>query len=138
VNPHECFDPVDELIDALHEHVVGITAETAAIDLLANHRAWLTRPDFVRFIQHSRGHSTGQPMAMIRWRAAHLALAHGELPCSNSQAHILRIATSLAIGVPISLKKVLGCLDHRNIAHVIRAIGIANDTWPIDLPGNRS
>jgi len=26
---------------------------------------------------------------------------------------------------------VLGNLDHRNIAHVIRAIGIANNTWPL-------
>jgi hypothetical protein len=137
VNLHENFGLVDELIDALHEHVVGITAETAAVDLLANHRVWLTRPDFVRFIQHGRRHCTGQPTAMIRWRAAHLALAHGQLPGSNSKTHILRIATSLAIGVPISLKQVLGCLDHRNIAHVIRAIGIANDTWPIDLQGNQ-
>jgi hypothetical protein len=135
MNQHEYFDLVDELIDALHEHGVGITAETAAVDLLANHRVWLTRPDFVRFIQHGRCHSTGKPIAMIRWRAAHLALAHGELPCSSAEAHILRIATSLAIGVPISLKKVLGCLDHRNIARVVRAIGLANDTWPINLEG---
>jgi hypothetical protein len=138
VNSHEYFDLVDELIHALHEHVVGITTETAAVDLLANHRVWLTRPDFARFIQRGRCHSTEQPTAMIRWRAAHLALAHGKLPCSNSEAHILRIAASLAIGVPISLRKKLGCLDHRNIAHVIRAIGIANDTWPIDLQGNQS
>lgn len=123
-----------DLVDALREHVVGITAETAAVDLLANHRVWLTRADFVAFIQHGRCHSTGQPMAMIRWRAAHLALAHGKLPCSNSEADILRIAASLAIGLPISLRKILGCLDHRNIAHVVRAIGIANDTWPIYYP----
>lgn len=125
------------LVNALREHVVGITTETAAVDLLVNHRVWLTRPDFARFIQHGRCHSTGQPMTMIRWRAIHLALAHGQLPCSNSEAHILRIAASLAVGVPISLRKILGCLDHRNITHVIRAIGIANDTWPIDIQGNQ-
>jgi hypothetical protein len=33
---------------------------------------------------------------------------------------------------------VLGCLDHRNIAHVMRAIGLANDTWPINLEGTHS
>jgi hypothetical protein len=26
---------------------------------------------------------------------------------------------------------VLGNLDHHNIAHVVRAIGLANDTWPL-------
>ena len=31
----------------------------------------------------------------------------------------------------VRLRHVLGNLDHRNIAHVIRAIGIANDTWPL-------
>ena len=28
-------------------------------------------------------------------------------------------------------RHVLGNLDHANIAHVVRAIGLANDTWPI-------
>lgn len=134
----EYADLVDELIDALHEHVVGINAQTAAVDLLASHRVWLARADFARFIQHGRCQSTGQPMAMIRWRAAHTALQRDQLPCSNSEANILRITTSLAAGIPISLRDVLGCLDHRNIAHVVRAIGIANDTWPIDLQVARS
>jgi hypothetical protein len=137
VSPHG-HDLVDELIDALHEHVVGINAQTAAVDLIAAHRVWLTRADFARFIQHGRCHSTGAPMATIRWRSAHTALQRGQLPCSDSEAKILRIAVSLATGIPISLREVLGCLDHRNIAHVMRAIGIANDTWPIDLEGIQS
>jgi hypothetical protein len=120
------------LVEALHEHAVGITAATAAIDLVAAHRVWLTRPDFASFIQHGRCQSTGAPMATIRWRAAITALAQGRLPCSSSEADILRIGASLGAGVPARLRDVLGCLDHRTIAHVIRAIGIANDTWPID------
>jgi hypothetical protein len=70
-------------------------------------------------------------MATIRWRAAVTALGQGRLPCSSSEADVLRLAASLGAGVPVRLRDVLGCLDHRNIAHVIRAIGIANDTWPI-------
>jgi hypothetical protein len=107
------------LVEALHEHAVGITAQVAAVDLLTNHRVWLPRADFAPFIQHRRCHSTGEPMAMIRWRAAVTALGQARLPCSSAEADMLRIAASL------------GCLDHRNIAHVVRAIGIANDTWPL-------
>ena len=134
MSPNEYAD----LVNALHEHVVGINAQTAAVDLLTGHQVWLARADFALFIQHGRCHSTRQPMATIRWRAAHTALQRGQLPCSSSEANILRIAVSLAAGVPVRLRDVLGCLDHRNIAHVVRAIGIANDTWPIDLQGTRS
>jgi hypothetical protein len=125
-------DQYMRLVEALREHAVGLTAATAAIDLVAAHRVWLTRPDFAPFIQHGRCHATGAPTATIRWRAAITALGQGRLPCSSSEADILRIGASLGVGVPIRLRDVLGCLDHRNIAHVIRAIGIANDTWPID------
>jgi hypothetical protein len=134
VSPDEYAD----LVDALHEHVVGINAQVAAVDLLASHRVWLTRADFAPFIQHGRCHSTGQPMDIIRWRAIHSALQRGQLPCSSSEADILRIVVSLAAGVPISLRSVLGCFDHRNIARIVRAIGLANDTWPIDAPGDQS
>ena len=119
------------LVEALHEHAVGITAQVAAVDLLVNHRVWLTRPDFTPFIPHGRCHATGEPMAMIRWRAAVTALGQGRLPCSSSEAGILRIAASLGAGVPVRLRDVLGCLDHRNLAHVVRAIALANDTWPL-------
>lgn len=125
------LDQHARLVEALHEHAVGITAQVAAVDLLANHRVWLTRPDFAPFIQHGRCHATRQPMATIRWRAAVTALGQGRLPCSSSEADVLRIAASLSAGVPVRLRDVLGRLDHRNIAHVVRAIGIANDTWPL-------
>lgn len=131
-------DEYADLVDALHEHVVGINAQVAAVDLLASHRVLLARADFAPFIQHGRCHCTGQPMAIIRWRAIHSALQRGQLPCSSSEADILRIAASLAAGVNISLRSVLGCFDHRNTARIVRAIGLANDTWPIHAPGDQS
>jgi len=124
-------DQLAGLVDALHEHAVGITAQTAAVDLICAHRFWLTRADFGPFIQRGRCHATRQPIAMIRWRAAVTALGQGRLPCSSSEADVLRIAASLGAGIPVRLRDVLGCLDHRNIAHVVRAIGLANDTWPL-------
>jgi hypothetical protein len=124
------LDEFYELAEQLCEHAVGVNADYAAVDLIANHRVWLLRRDFAPFIQ--RGHYfSGEPMAAIRWRAAHTALQRGQLPCSGSEAHVLRIAASLGASVPVRLRHVLGNLDHTNIAHVVRAIGLANDTWPI-------
>jgi hypothetical protein len=124
------LDEYYELAETLCEHAIGVNADHAAVDLIANHRVWLLRRDFAPFIQ--RGHqSTGEPMAAIRWRAAHTALQRGQLPCSGSEANVLRIASSLGAGIPIRLRHVLGNLDHANIAHVARAICLANDTWPI-------
>jgi hypothetical protein len=128
-------DEYPELVEALYEHIVGINADTAAIDLVVRHGGWLLRPDFAPFLQHGRCHSTHQPMAAIRWRAAYTALQRGQLPCSGSQADVLRIAASLGAGIPASLRHVLGNLDHRTIALVVRAIGIANDTWPVTTIG---
>jgi hypothetical protein len=125
-------DQYTRLVAALHEHATGITAEVAAVDLIAAHRVWLTRPDFGPFIQTGRHHATAAPIALIRWPAAVTALAQHRLPCSSSEADILRIAASLGAGTPVRLRDVLGCLDHRNIALVTKAIALANDTWPIN------
>jgi hypothetical protein len=123
------LDEFYELAETLCEHAVGVTADYAAVDLIANHRVWLLRRDFAPFIQRGRYH--GEPVATIRWRAAHTALQRGGLPCSGSEADVLRIAASLGAGTRISLRHVLGNLDHHNIAHVVRAIDLANDTWPL-------
>lgn len=124
------LDEFYELAEQLCEHATGVNADYAAVDLITNHRVWLLRRDFAPFIQ--RGHYfSREPMAAIRWRAAHTALQRGQLPCSGSEADMLRIAASLGAGIGISLRHVLGNLDHTNIAHVVRAIGLANDTWPI-------
>lgn len=126
----------DELVQALLAHASGLTGLTGAIVLLAEHHVWLTRTDFRRFVQHGRCHATRRPTAMIRWRAAVTALGH-DLPCSASEAHMLRISASLAGAVSVRLRDVLGCLDHRNIARVVKAVAIANDSWPITLQGNQ-
>ena len=64
---------------------------------------------------------------MIRWKAAVHALGRGLLPCSSSEAAILRIAASLGDDtVGVHLRDVLGGLDYRNIALVTAAITAAN------------
>jgi hypothetical protein len=129
VNSHDFY----ELVETLFEHASGLTGPTAGTQLLAEHHVWLTRPDFQPFIQHARCHATGEPTASIRWRAALTALNQGRLPCSGSEAEILRITSSLAAATPVRLRDVLGNLDHHNIARVVKAIALANGTWPIDL-----
>lgn len=134
MNSHHFY----ELVETLLEHASGPNGLTAAIELLAEHQVWLLSPAFQPFIQHGRCHSTGQPIATIRWRAALTALDQGRLPCPNSEAQILRIAASLAAATPVRLRTVLGGLDHHNIARVVKAIAIANDTRPITIEGTQS
>jgi hypothetical protein len=123
------LDEFYELAEQLCECAMGVNADYAAADLIASHAVWLHRPDFAPFIQ--RGSYHDQPTATIRWRAAYTALQRGQLPCAGSEADVLRIAASLGAGVAVRLRHVLGNLDHRNIARVVRAIGLANDTCPI-------
>lgn len=125
------LEEYNELVESLYEQVMGINAETAAVDLIAHHGVWLHRRDFAPFVTRRRCRHTAEPVATIRWRAAHTALRRGQLPCSGSEADVIRIACSLAAGIPVSLRHVLGNLDDRNIVHVVRAIDIANGTWPV-------
>src|SRR5260370_4905242 len=70
----------------------------------------------------------GAQVAGIDWQAAVDGLAGGGLACSGSEAGLLRVAASLAGGVPVSLRAVLGGLDHVNVALVARAVLHANGT----------
>lgn len=125
MNPVEHLDLVEDLLYALHQRIVAISTQTAAVDLLAKHRVWLARTDFTPFIRRGRDH--GEPTASIRWRAAHTALRRGQLPCSTSEAAVLRIAVSLATAIPVDLRDALDGLDHHDTVHVIRAISLVHD-----------
>jgi hypothetical protein len=64
---------------------------------------------------------------VIRWRAAVHALDTGRLPCTPSEAAVLRIAASLGDdAIPVHLRAALGSLDQRNIALITAAITAAN------------
>lgn len=119
------------LAHLLATHADGLLTETAAVGLLITHRYWLTRTAFTdRFVHPVTGRH-GRPVgAWIDWPAAVAALQHGDLPCSASQAALLRIAASLAAGLPLSLHQVLGGLDAPTITAVATAITTANGTRP--------
>ncbi len=115
-----------ELAAALREHAAGIDTHYAAVDLLIDHGIFLGRSAFrEEFVRIARCHPT---CAYIRWGAAITALNQHRLPCSSSEADVLRIAASLGGNVPLRLGRVLGVLDGNNISRIIDAIALANGT----------
>lgn len=119
--------PADQLACLLHDAAAGLLAGMAAADLICRHGHFLHDPGFRRIIAAGSSITTGQPLAVIRWNAAITALDTGRLPCSGSEAAILRIAASIAEpGLPVSLHACLGSLDRRNITLVTAAITAAN------------
>ena len=111
-----------ELASLLLAGASGYSSDEAAVTLLIGHDTWLHRADFVRTCV-----SVDEPAAFIDWRAAVAALDAGELPCSTSEAAVLRIAAGLG-AVAVDLRAMLGGLDARNIVLVAEAVLHANGT----------
>lgn len=119
--------PADQLACLLYDAAGGLCADVAAVMLIDRHDRFLHDPAFRRIIAAGSSITTGQPLAVIRWKAAIHALQSGRLPCSGSEQAILKIAASLADpGITVSLRQCLGSLDHRNITLVTDAITAAN------------
>ncbi len=106
----------------------GVHADEAAAELLVAHGHWTGHGEFARrfaWVQDCPDPG-GVPVAGIDWQAAAGGLGGAGLACSASEADVLRLAASLGGGVPVSLRAVLGGLDHVNIALVARAVLHAN------------
>ncbi len=99
----------------------GLLTCQAAVELLIDHRSWLVRDDFLGHVEPCHGFH-GESMAAIDWRAAWEALEDGQLPCSRGERQVLRVAASIAGGVPIDLRDVATCLDAVNSGLVARAV----------------
>jgi hypothetical protein len=116
----------DELASALRAQADGLYCTEAAVELLAGHRAWLARSDFVtRFVEvldEDEQDEDEQEMAVLDWSGALDALEHGKLACSSSEGQVLRLAGSLACGVPVDLQHALCGLDATNAGLVAAAV----------------
>jgi hypothetical protein len=109
------------LTTALRAHAKGLYCLEAAAELLISHRTWLHRGDFTAFI--TTGYQPGDTsLACISWHAAITALQDGQLPCSGSESAVLRIAASIAEGIPVDLHEALTRLDNHNADLVTRAV----------------
>jgi hypothetical protein len=83
----------------------------------------LLRGDFVgEFIESGESFIDGTPMAFVDWPAAVVALGAGRLPCSGGEGQILRIAASIAEGVPVDLQNAVSGLDEASIVLVAQVV----------------
>jgi hypothetical protein len=95
----------------------------AAVELLIGHRRWLCRDDFVdRFVRLVPDSCGAGVLAVVGWRAAVRALGAGRLPCSGGEGHVLRLAASIADGVPVDVGECLSVLDEANVGLVVAAV----------------
>jgi hypothetical protein len=101
----------------------GLLGLEAAVELLVGHRFWLGRSDFlVVAVEVDRDNVTGDVSAWVDFEAAASALRAGQLPCSSSQARVLRIAASLAGDESVALGQVVAGLDEPNAVAVAAAV----------------
>ncbi len=121
------FPDPDDLPNALITHACGLTAASAAAELICAHGTWLTNPGFTGGYITTGIHASGQPYAYIHWDEVIAALNAHRIGGSGSAVSILRIAASLASHhIPVHLACCLGNLDHINIRLVTTAITRAN------------
>jgi hypothetical protein len=110
------------LAAALRSCAAGLYPAEAACDLLIA-IGWPGREDFSRFITTGTSISDGRTlMAAVDWHAAISSLDAARLPCCGSERRLLRLAASLADGIPVDLQDAVTELDTVNINRVTAAI----------------
>jgi ADP-ribose pyrophosphatase YjhB (NUDIX family) len=111
-----------QITAALRAWSKGIYCDEAATELLIRHRTWLHRNDFTTQFIITHAGPSGTITAAISWDEAVAALQAGNLPCSGSEASILRLAASLASTTPVGLRDAITGLEQANILLVLNAI----------------
>ncbi len=114
-----------EISAALRAGAKGLLCVEAAIELLVTQQSWLHRRDFIdRFVDRPLfpGNGADRDMAFVDWAPAVAALDDGRLACSSGEGQLLRIAGSLAEGIPVDLRDAITGLDAVNSGLVARAV----------------
>jgi hypothetical protein len=88
-------------------------------ELMAIMEASKGRPDAVEFGSEA---ISGRVMAAVDFEAVAGALQAGELPCASSEGQVLRLATSIAGGLPVDLGDAVSGLDSANAGLVAEAV----------------
>ena len=73
-------------------------------------------------MESGRGITSGAVMAAVDFEAAARALEAGVLPCCGGEGRVLRIAASIAGGVPVDLGEAVTGLDENNA--VLAAVAV--------------
>ena len=101
----------------------GLFSTEAAVELLIGHGSWLYREDFLEIaVEFGQGVTGGAVMAAVDFEAAARALEAGALPCSGGEGRVLRIAASIAAGVPVDLREAVTGLDDNNAVLAAAAV----------------
>jgi hypothetical protein len=124
--------PESGLVAAVRAGASGLYSLEAACDLVIS-AGWLHRGDFTRFITTgtSLTDSTTE-IAHIDWQGIITGRDTGHLPCGSGENRVLRLAASIAAGIPVDLNDALSGLDQASISLVIRAVRHANGQRPAD------
>lgn len=111
------------LAGALLACAAGLYCSEAGTGLLIEHGTYLHRDDFAGFIWEGTCTADGTtPMASIDWEAAITALDAGDLPSSSGERSVLRLAASIAAGIPVDLRDTITSLDDRNLEFLLAAV----------------
>jgi len=124
--------PEPGIAGALRAGAAGLYPLEAACELLISTH-WLHRDDFAFFIRTGTSLTDDvTELAEIDWQAAVTTRDAGQLPCSGGENRILRLAASIAAGIPVDLQHTLSSLDETNINLIVRAVRHANGHRPTD------
>jgi hypothetical protein len=143
--PWSCPGPAGEPFTmraaALRAGASGLYCAEAGAELLIGQQSWLCRHDFAGpFVIVTPGQAGQAAVAVVDWGAAVAALDGGALPCSSGERRMLRLAASIAGGIPADLGEAVTGLDRANIAAAARAVLHAGGhrggtvTLPPDIP----
>lgn len=127
--------PADSgLPDAIRAGAAGLYSLEAACDLVIG-TGWLHRDDFSSFVSTVTSITGGvTELACIDWEAVIASRDAGLLPCGSAENRILRMAASIAAGIPVDLNEALCGLDPESISLVVRAVRHVNGQRPADQP----
>jgi len=127
--------PAADLAAAIRAGAGGLYSLEAACDLVIG-AGWLHRDDFACFVSTVTSITDGvTELARIDWQSVISSRDAGLLPCGSGENRILRLAASIAAGIPVDLNEALCGLDQSSISLVIRAVRHANGQRPADQPG---
>jgi hypothetical protein len=118
--------------DAARAGAAGLYSLEAACDLAISTR-WLHRDDFTRFVTTGTSLTDcGTELAHIDWQSVISRRDAGLLPCGSGENRILRLAASIAAGIPAGLNDALCGPGQASITLVVRAVRHANGQRPAD------
>ena len=121
--------PPSPLAAPLRAYADGLLTAEAAVELLIDHGLLQHRADFrERFVDVFT--ISGLELAEINWSKLVAALDRHEFGCSSGEAQVLRLAASIADGIPVDLREALTSLDTTNLARLNMAILHVNGHRP--------